>query len=605
MIGTSPRPPQRFPATLLVIAGATFAACGGGGGGGPPPNAAPTIVTAAFVGSGPAPVAGDTLLLAFSETVALVPAALLTDADVELTAGATLGDVTQPPSLLSANTVALVLGPGVALTPGVTTITLRTPGSGAPGNDVVRDGTGQLGVAGAAVVLGTSDGAPPSLTNLTAAGVDDVLNGSGPAGGVLQVPANGFTIDLAYSDNTAIATARTQITASVAVGTPSGSQPAGTNLVPFLTQVAADNTTASYRVPAGMTFPNGPLTLTAVVADASGLGSTPLAFAATVRAFDALRQPFETQANPSQVWFLEFTRDIESYTVAAITGGFTVDVVAGANSLPDFVDLLRVLGLNAAVPLPNVDGSRDSNQVVVDRFGQALLAELASLYAGANVTFTLTAPTPGFGASSSVPYASLGHSRISIAGSSTTTGVLGIAIFDPNNETQNDNTRLDFAQTTRLGIFLHTIVDSGFGPPASNLFRQTFAGLAPALGGTPIGADPADGGRLTGATTDARATAIDVAIADLARFTAVVTAHECGHSMGLVQNGAMPIGLHGNDTVNFPGSSDGHIRNAATFPVGSTNVMSPSLSYNATLSPATAFNTLNLAYLREQVTYGN
>jgi hypothetical protein len=31
--------------------------------------------------------------------------------------------------------------------------------------------------------------------------------------------------------------------------------------------------------------------------------------------------------------------------------------------------------------------------------------------------------------------------------------------------------------------------------------------------------------------------------------------------------------------------------------------MSPSLSYNTTLNVATAFNSLNRAYLREQVTY--
>ena len=84
-----------------------------------------------------------------------------------------------------------------------------------------------------------------------------------------------------------------------------------------------------------------------------------------------------------------------------------------------------------------------------------------------------------------------------------------------------------------------------------------------------------------------------MALADFARFTAVVAAHECGHSMGLVQNGAMPVGLYGNDTVNFPGSADGHIRNASLFPAG-TNVMSPSLSYSLAVNAGTRFNTLNM-----------
>jgi hypothetical protein len=153
----------------------------------------------------------------------------------------------------------------------------------------------------------------------------------------------------------------------------------------------------------------------------------------------------------------------------------------------------------------------------------------------------------------------------------------------------------------------HTIVDSGFGPPSSSTFRQTFDAFAPALGGAPIGnaVDGLDDDRLNGTNNDTRAQEITAALEDLARFVAVVTAHECGHSMGLVQNGAMPTGLYGNDTTNFPGSSDGHIRNTALFPSGSTNVMSPSLSYSAAINAATAFNSLNLAYLREQVYYGN
>ena len=353
-----------------------------------------------------------------------------------------------------------------------------------------------------------------------------------------------------------------------------------------------------------MSFPSGPLTLTCLVVDASGLGSTPTSFQASVRPFTDVLRPFETATNSSQVWFLDFARDIESYTTSTISGGVSVDVVATANGRSDFEDLLRIVGLNSSTPIANTQGSEDSNVVAQNRFKTTLLQQLSELYSGANIQFTLTRPSGAFGSSSSVSYASIGYSQISIAGASTSAGVLGVAIFDPSNDTQNDNTRTDFLGT-RLGIFLHTIVDSGLGPPSSSLFRLTFGPFTPALGGTPIGNDPQDDERLNGTVTDARFDEIFAAIDDLARFCAVITAHECGHSMGLVQNGAMPLGLYGNDTTNFPGSSDGHIRTAALFPAGASNVMSPTLSYSIALNPATTFNSLNLAYLREQVFYGN
>lgn len=600
MIATTSHPSRRSPLAVALLVLTT--ACSGGGGGGGSTNAKPTIVAASFVGTGPAPVAGDLLLLTFSEAISLVPERILTDADVALSDSATLGTITTAPTVLSSNALVIQLGAGVALAP-TTTITLLDPANNT-GNDVVRDATGQLGGGGTPVPIGASDGSSPTVGNVTIAAVDDELNGTGAAGGVLQVPAKGWTIDLAYADNGPIATTQTWITASVQVTTAGGSQPPGSNLLPFLTTLAAGNTTASYQVPATTTFPDGPLTLTVLVVDASGRASVPSTFAATVRAFSTTRQPFETATNASQVWFLDFSRDIESFTTSTQSGVLSVDVVAGGNGRSDFEDILRILGLNTAAPIANVENGLDSNQVVVARFQQALLAELTAFYAGANVSFTLTQPGGSFGSNPTVPYSSLGFSRIAIAGSADTVGVLGVAIFDPNNETQDDDTRTDFGGT-RLGIFLHTIVDAGLGSSASTLFRLTYGQFTPALGGVAIGADANDGTRLTGANTDARADDIATAIADLARFCAVVTAHECGHSMGLVQNGAMPTGLYGDDSTNFPGSSDGHIRNTSLFPPGATNVMSPSLSYSSTIHPATAFNRLNLAYLREQVTYGN
>ena len=599
MIGEKRRSQQRFPVSrtgslALALAGAA-AACSSGGR--EAPNLPPTIVTAAFVGASGTPAAGDELLLVFSEDVTLSGAAL-TDADVALSGNSTLGTVTAAAVQVAPRTIAVTLGAGVSFTPGVTQVALSLV------NDAVRDQSGLLGKGGTAVTIGDSDGASPTIGNLTIADVDGLLNGAGPAGGTLQVPPNGWTIDLAFTDNVGIDVSRTQVTASVAVSTSAGTQVAGTNLFPFLTTAASTLTSASLAVPSTTAFPGGPFTLTCVVIDLSGLASAPSSFAATCRAFADDLRPFETNVNTQQVWFLDFSRDVESFTTSTITGGVSVDVVNGANGRSDFEDLLLILGLTSATPIANVQGSSNSNDVAIAAFETALVTNLASLYSGTNVAFTLTQPGAAFGSNSSVPYSSFGYSQISIAGASSQAGVLGVAIFDPSNATQNDDTRTDFSGV-RLGVFLHTIADAGMGPPGSSAFRLTFAPLAPALGGTAIGDDPLDGQRLLGTQSDSRRNQIDAAIQDFGRFVAVVTAHECGHSMGLVRNGAMPVGLYGNDPVNFPGSQDGHIRTAALFPTGATNVMSPALSYSTAIHAATAFNSLNLAYLREQVFYGN
>ncbi len=591
MIGTTRRRQEPFPIALLF---ALLAACGGGGGGGA--NVPPTIVSAAYVGAG-TPMAGEELLLFFSEDVQ-VAGPILDDLDVALSASATLGAVATAPVQLTSRAIAVTLGAGVVLTPDTTSVAL------APANDAVRDTAGALGTGGAAVVIGRSDGQSPTLTRVTVSGIDSELNGTGPAGGLLQVPPSGWWFDLVFSDNVGVNVARTRVTATVDVATSAGVQPAGTDLAPFLTLVSSTTTTARFLVPATTTFPAAPVTVSGQVVDFGGLSSAAASLPLTVRAFTNDVRPFETDTNPQQVWFLDFTRDIEAFTTSAIAGGVAVNVVNASNARSDFEDILHVLGLLSATPIANVSGTQSSNDLAAANVKDQILANLASLYSGANVMFTLTQPSGTFGGSSSVAYASLGFSRISIAGSASSAGVLGVAIFDPSNATQNDDTKTDFSGV-RLGVFLHTIVNSGLGPPASSAFRMTFSAFTPSLGGTPIGNDAQDGQRLLHALVDSRTNAIDAAFEDLGRFIAVVTAHECGHSMGLVRNGAMPTGLYGNDATNFPGSQDGHIRTAALFPIGATNVMSPSLSYSSAINASTAFNTLNLAYLREQVFYGN
>ena len=261
------------PHRLLV---ATFLAaltsCSGGGSDSSPTNASPVIVTASFIGSGGSPVSGDTLILGFSTTVTLIDGTLLTDEDFTLSDNATLGAVTTAPAVLSNTTLSLTLGAGVTITPGTTTIALSELNDAAGGTTTAPTG------GGTPITIGTSDGSEPAISNVTIANIDDELNGTGAAGGTLQVPTNGWTLDLSYSDNSAIATDQTVITANVSISTATGSEPPGTNLRPLLTQLNADNTTASYLIPTTVTFPDTAVTLTCIAVDVSGLSSIPTTY---------------------------------------------------------------------------------------------------------------------------------------------------------------------------------------------------------------------------------------------------------------------------------------------------------------------------------------
>ncbi|MFN9705521.1 MAG: hypothetical protein ACK595_11965, partial [Planctomycetota bacterium] len=303
-------------AALAAALCLTAAACKSGGSKPAPTSTAPTLIGAACVTNTTAPAAGDQLILTFSKPIALAAGKLLDDADLLLTAGATLGAVTAAPTPIGSNAVFVLLGAGVRLTPGTSTISLRSPANGV-GNDVVQDGDGLFGVADAAVAIGVSDGAAPVVSDVTIARIQSALNGAGAAGGTLQTPSNGFTICLTHADNVGVVAARTRVYADRAVVAGGTNVVAGANLVPFLTVEQASPTETRYVVPGDRVFPDGATTLTAIVLDASGLGSTPRAFPLTVRAFNDARQPFETRVNPTQRWFLDFSRDIESFCVVA------------------------------------------------------------------------------------------------------------------------------------------------------------------------------------------------------------------------------------------------------------------------------------------------
>lgn len=601
------RPTLHRIALLIALPLATIAAwsCSSGGGGGSP--TAPVIVSASFVGAGSTPVAGDGLVITVSKTSTLTGGALLTDTDFTLSDGS-LGAVTAAPTLIDGQTIRVTLGAGVNLTPGTTTITF------ADEQDAVVSSDGVRGAAGTPRTITAGDGDAPTISLFTLNAIQAELNGTGAAGGTLQVPRSGFTIDVNYADaSSALDANQAFISSSGNVSVSGANRAPGTDLRDALT-VTTGTGSASFAVPASVVFADGAHTLTIIVSDVTGMRSGPATFSCTVRELSNNVRPTES----AQVWYLDFSRDIDSY---AITGTVTktITITEAANAVPDFQDSLRLIGLNSATPLTNVVGSMNSNEVIVDLLQTRMLTALATLFSGVSVSFTLTSPGAFPSGQSSVSYGSLGFSQMCIAGASDSSvnGVLGSALFDPNNDTQNNNCLTDFGTSdTRLGVFPIAAVWVGIRSGATTDFRLTFDPFRSDLAGTPIGELTGDAARIvevvngTNAGSDPRITQMDSAITKWAQLLAVVTAHECGHSMGLVANDPMPAGLYGNDATNFPlsgsqpsSNANGHIQNTSLFPSGAQNIMSPAIDFEAAQSASTTFNSLNFAYLRERAIY--
>ncbi|MBK8976237.1 MAG: hypothetical protein IPM29_09935 [Planctomycetes bacterium] len=597
----SARSPGIVPLGLTL---SLLAACGGGGGGGGgTPTSGPALIAVTFVGIGATPAAGDRLLLVFDAAVEPVPGASFDDDDVSL-AGGSLGTVTAAPASTRPLTIEITLGAGVSFTPGTSTFAL---GADLDALRATADGA-RPATATTPLVIRRGDGDFPTIDTLTVESIDGELNGTGPAGGSLQIARTGVRFDVAFQDATQAAPPAAVVLSVDGDTLVDGAiVRAGRDLAGALGATTLGTGTASVRVRDGAALPIGARVATVVVIDASGMPSLPATFAFRAVQADAALRPLES----GQVWYLSIDRDLESFEVRTrppFNQPF-VAIVAGANGVPDLLDVFTVLGMRTTPGIADIGDGRSSNTAVLDAFERAVLAKLAQLYEDVDVTFTFDAPGT-FPSGASFAYASFGFSQICLAGApnETGSGTLGIALVDLRNAFQDDDCDEDFAGL-RLGVFLHTVANLGL-ETSNTAFRLAFRDVAPALGGTAIGGDPLDGERLLGTRQDSRAASIDAAITYLATVAAVVTAHECGHSMGLVANGAMPRGLYGDDPVNFPlsgnqpaSNANAHIENQSLFPGSGQNIMSPAVDLDAAQSPDTKFNSLNRAYLREKALY--
>jgi hypothetical protein len=239
------------------------------------------------------------------------------------------------------------------------------------------------------------------------------------------------------------------------------------------------------------------------------------------------------------------------------------------------------------------------------------------VFNGVNIVFTEQNQGTLPGNAPQVGYSSFSHSQIAIGGDSDV-GALGCAFVDRGNAHQDNNMLYNgsspYNPGINLGIFTTRIYSFEVNGSTFGMFRLTFDRFIPGRG-TPVGEGPDDQDILmdianTGPAVSGQAAvrrdAILLAIDRLARFIAVLSSHEMGHSMGLAVNNAMPNGLYGGDPAHFPGSDSYHI-SLTSFPdlfvIPAVNIMLPSTNFWFTNSPGTRLNKLNAAYMKQKVFY--
>jgi hypothetical protein len=361
-------------------------------------------------------------------------------------------------------------------------------------------------------------------------------------------------------------------------------------------QVSLADGLATLTVGDSLAFTSGSHTVTAQISDVLGNSSPAVSYVFQAGPATSSLRPFRS----AERWHIDFSRDNWSISSSINhSGTVTVTSTSGANGVADFVEDLRMLGLQSASP-PPAAASAGLNEVVLAAIEEAVIGHLYELYgkgfdgsAGADsvqIEFSLTAPGGT-------------HSRMAIGGDDPMPGyTIGRAEFDYRNSIPNDDSATD------LGVFTTNLID--FYINTSFTFRSRFNPLIPGRG-TALGFNsddvtvlsPSFNRSSSGNTVqqNRRYDDIELAIDGIARSVSVIAAHEIGHSLGLVANGAPTAGLFGGE---YLASFAGPYTNSYHLDSPGNDIMAASLSFTSSITTGPAgpkFNELTMAYLLERI----
>lgn len=349
------------------------------------------------------------------------------------------------------------------------------------------------------------------------------------------------------------------------------------------------------RVDAPLPGAMGLFTLRAALGD---LSSLPVTVEVRPRTVDI--DPFDEVDH----WAITFSRDLGDLSVKMQGKTFEVKTLPGPDGTPDFVEALQALGF--------LGGDAAFQGAMLALFKQRIRSLLHTFYLLDPDSGALTDGSVriqfAFEGDLALPppeqWQAMGWSRIAVGGEDPGYKPGGQTFFgraqvDWHNAAVNDNT------LKNLGIFTTSLVRMVLTNSAGAALLKDYV---PAAGGVPFGDVATDAAMLEagfdpqalppGQARD-RGLRLELTFRLLALAIASVTAHEIGHSLGLVKPGLPPQGMladvEGPWAVQLVGG--GHVDTPGF------NLMQTGSSFSLAdlASGAPRFAPANLAYLRRQI----
>ncbi len=462
--------------------------------------------------------------------------------------------------------------------------------------------------------------------------VDDVpaaMNGSVPftandnssTAFSLQVPTHGFTVDVTWRGSKAdIASLK------VTCDRDLGSVKAGADLSSKFTRTPGR---ATLMVPASLAAPAGKVTFTATMSD----GGAPRTSALTVeaRARTWREDPFRLL----DTWVVVFGRDIFAIGSGKdASGWWQISATLAKNGIADFEEDLRAAGLSTAAMLPSAakikNGAATGTNAIMRAwmerevlgaarraFGQkadgttapgAVNIRLLSDSDAAAPDYTTFSPSTLKATDTTRPF-----SCISVGGGDPTKPYIGRAsggdVGNLRNEANLSPGRGVFTASA-LAFIART---AGKDATLKMLLRQLLGDFLPELGegGKRVGEHALDATILASgfdpktasAAARSRHDKLKFIVQTIGRLAGALTAHEIGHSLGLVPDGPPPNGLFGgerNASFTNGGRTTSHHIDTPGFNImeaGPGSAPGAKIDFMSYLSEP-KFNALNMAYLR-------